>query len=92
MRVGCQIKDKVYLVSVSSLCMYGLVSPEDVGWVPSCLAEVDLVSAVILVQGHLKQAESSKQFRVAGMISRRILTSMNFGMFKAKESRVTGIT
>ena len=54
MRVGCQIKDKVYLVSVSSLCMYGLVSPEDVGWVPSCLAEVDLVSAVILVQGHLK--------------------------------------
>ena len=39
---------------VSSLCMYGLVSPEDVGGVPSCLAEVDLVSAVILVQGHLQ--------------------------------------
>ena len=67
MRVGCQIKDKVYLVSVSSLCMYGLVSPEDVGGVPSCLAEVDLVSAVILVQGHLKQAESSKQFKASGM-------------------------
>ena len=53
-RVGCQSKDKVYLVYVSSLCMYELVSPEDVGWVPSCLTEVDLVSAVILVQGHLQ--------------------------------------
>ena len=47
--------------------MYRLVSPEDVGWVPSCLAEVDLVSAVILVQGHLQQAESSKQFKAPGM-------------------------
>ena len=46
--------------------MYELVSPEDVGWVPSCLTEVDLVSAVILVQGHLKQAELSKKFRAAG--------------------------
>ena len=69
MRVGCQIKDKVYLVYISIFRMYGLVSPEDVGWVPSCLAEVDLVSAVILVQGHLKQAVLSKQFKASGMIS-----------------------
>ena len=61
--------DLSHLVSVSSLYMYGLVSPEDVGGVPSCLAEVDLVSAVILVQGHLKQAVLSKQFKASGMIS-----------------------
>ena len=61
MRVGCQSKDKVYLVYISFFCMYacmysvyGLVSPENVGGVPSSLAEVDLISAVILVQGHLK--------------------------------------
>ena len=54
MRVGCQSKDKVYLVDILIFRMYGLVSPEDVGGVPSCLAEVDLVSAVVLVQGHLQ--------------------------------------
>ena len=61
--------DLSLLVTVSSLCMYRLVSPEDVGGVPSCLAEVDLVSAVILVQGHLQQAVLSKQFKASGMIS-----------------------
>ena len=84
--------DLSLLVTVSSLCMYRLVSPEDVGGVPCCLAEVDLVSAVILVQGHLKQAVLSKQFKASGIISWHKLTSMNFGMLRAKESRVTGIT
>ena len=57
MNLICQERnsDKVYLVSQEKdkLSCFACSSPEDVCGVSACLAEVDFVGPIVLVQGHL---------------------------------------
>ena len=57
-RVGCQIRERVYLKrpDLSRDRQTRLVSlPEYEVWIPPCLAGINLISSILLGQGHLHE-------------------------------------